>query len=63
MKMGGVYIVTGKKEGKQCLMRASTLSGAMAMADRLIEDLYLGVKIEVFEGQLPLFEEGYYESR
>ena len=58
-----MYIVTGKKQGKKYYTRAKTLNKANAIADKLVEDLYEGVRIEAFEGQLPLFEEGYYDNR
>ena len=61
---GGImYIITGKKENKKYHTKTKSLSRAMTIADKLIEDLYEGVKVEVFEGQLPIFEEGYYENR
>ncbi len=58
-----MYIITGQKKNKKYRTRTKSLSGAMTIADKLIEDLYEGVKIEAFEGQLPMFEEGYYENR
>ena len=58
-----MYIITGQKSNKKYYTRTKSLSRAMTIADRLIEDLYEGVKVEAFEGQLPFFEEGYYENR
>ena len=58
-----MYIITGQKENKKYHTRTKSLSKAMSIADKLIEDLYEGVKVEAFEGQLPIFEEGYYEDR
>ena len=58
-----MYIITGKKDNKKHYSRTKSLSKAISIADKLIEDLYEGVKVEAFEGQLPMFEEGYYENR
>ena len=58
-----MYIITGQKSNKKYYTRTKSLSRAMAIADKLIEDLCEGVKVEAFEGQLPMFEEGYYENR
>jgi len=58
-----MWIITGQKENEKHHTRTKSLSRAMTIADKLIEDLYEGVKIEAFEGQLPMFEEGYYENR
>ena len=52
-----MYIVTGKKQGKKYYTRAKNLNRANTIADKLVEDLYEDVRIEAFEGQLPLFEE------
>ena len=54
-----MYIVTGKKQGKKYYTRAKNLTRANTIADKLVEDLYEGVRVEAFEGQLPLFEEEY----
>ena len=58
-----MYIITGQKSNKKYYTRTKSLSRAMAIADKLIEDLYEGVRVEAFEGQLPIFEEEYYENR
>ena len=58
-----MYIITGKKENKKHYSRTKSLSKAISIADKLIEDLYEGVRVESFEGQFPMFEEGYYEGR
>ena len=58
-----MYIITGKKQNKKYHTRTKSLSKAISIADILIEDLYEGVRVESFEGQLPFFEEGYYENR
>ena len=58
-----MYIITGKKDNKKHYSRTKSLSKAISTADKLIEDLYEGVRVEAFEGQLPIFEEGYYENR
>ena len=58
-----MYIITGQKSNKKYYTRTKSLNRAMTIADKLIEDLYEGVKVEAFEGQLPIFEEEYYEGR
>jgi len=51
-----VYEVTGKKGNHIFRIVVPSLRRAVSFADRRIEDGYEDVKIETYNGQLPLFD-------
>ena len=58
-----MYIVTGKTKNHKFRLRLKTLSDAMRIADRHIEEGYEKVKIVVYSEQMPLFDGEYDECR
>ena len=58
-----MYIVTGKKKNHKFKLRLKTLSDAIRVADRRIEEGYEKVKIVVYSEQMPLFDGEYDECR
>ena len=58
-----MYIVTGKKKNHKFKLRLKTLSDAMRIADRRIEEGYEKVKIVVYSEQMPLFDGEYDDCR
>ena len=58
-----MYIVTGKRKNHKFKLRLKTLTDAMRIADRRIEEGYEKVKIVVYSEQMPLFDGEYDECR
>ena len=58
-----MYIVTGEKKNNKFRLRLKTLTDAMRIADRRIEEGYEKVKIVVYSEQMPLFDGEYDECR
>ena len=58
-----MYRITGQKQNNKLQLEVKTMGAAMRIADEKIEEGYIGVKIEITNDQLPLFEGEYYENR
>ena len=51
-----MYRITGQKQINKLQLEVKTMGAAMRIADSKIEEGYIGVKIEITNDQLPLFD-------
>ena len=51
-----MYRITGQKQNNKLQLEVKTMGAAMRIADEKIEEGYIGVKIEITNDQLPLFD-------